>query len=129
MPTVPTPHDHALPVETLDEKAARLSAGQPIVVPVRYEVGLLPEGDVNRRAFLLYVEYRGEGLWSVHDGHGQYDDAGAWRAGLRPCTCDEQFGTHRFALDDALALAAVLAPNVTVNGRTAAETYRARRAR
>ncbi|MER5482962.1 hypothetical protein ABT024_07060 [Streptomyces sp. NPDC002812] len=26
MPTVPTPHDHALPAETLDEKDARLTA-------------------------------------------------------------------------------------------------------
>ncbi|MEU4947684.1 hypothetical protein [Streptomyces lavendulae] len=29
MPTVPTPHDHALPTETLAEKAARLEAAQP----------------------------------------------------------------------------------------------------
>lgn len=30
MPTVPTPHDHALPAETLDEKAARLSPLAPL---------------------------------------------------------------------------------------------------
>ncbi|MFD5509147.1 hypothetical protein ACFWIB_15400 [Streptomyces sp. NPDC127051] len=29
MPTVPTPHDHALPVETLTEKEARLEAERP----------------------------------------------------------------------------------------------------
>ncbi|MFB6809444.1 hypothetical protein [Streptomyces sp. NPDC056387] len=31
MPTVPTPHDHALPVETLAERAARLEAERPPV--------------------------------------------------------------------------------------------------
>ncbi|MFD3717237.1 hypothetical protein [Streptomyces sp. NPDC058674] len=30
MPTVPTPHDHALPAETLDEKEARLSPLAPL---------------------------------------------------------------------------------------------------
>lgn len=37
MPTVPTPHDHALPVETLAEKAARLTAEQAAPTTSHFE--------------------------------------------------------------------------------------------
>lgn len=99
---------------------------EPTVTPSRYEISLLPEGDVNRRAFLLYVEYRGAGKWGVHDGHGQYDADGRWCAGLGGVTAAEDwFGVHRFDLPTALSLAKIIAPTVTVNGHTAVEAYRA----
>ncbi|MFJ3839429.1 hypothetical protein ACIPY6_28535 [Streptomyces sp. NPDC090054] len=102
-------------------------APEPTVTATRYEISLLPEGDVNRRTFLLYVEYRGQGLWAVHDGHGQYDADGEWCAGMSPAgPAENWFGVHRFSLHMALELAKQLAPGITVNGHTAAEAYQAR---
>lgn len=90
---------------------------EPTVTPTRYEVSLLPEDDINRRYFLLYVEWTRRG-WVVNDGHGGYRLDGIYRPG-------EPTRYPFVALDDALAFAKHIAPGVTVNGRTAAEAYRA----
>lgn len=44
----------------------------------QYEVNVLPEGDVNAHVWRLYVVYRGQGLWSVTDGHAWLRRDGTW---------------------------------------------------
>lgn len=80
MPTVPTPHDHALPTETLDEKDARLTAE------------LLPE-DVDRLDVVEALEAAGwigdasnplgllrknGATFGVHGGDSGLDGPGGW---------------------------------------------------
>ncbi|MFD7093355.1 hypothetical protein [Streptomyces xanthophaeus] len=132
MPTAPTPHDHALPAETLDEKAARLTAEQPIVTPVRYLVSCLPEGHDDRYLFTLHVEYRGNDLWSVKcrsqnlSADGSWSWGFAWSGGNEPATSEEMasydkeqavwLAEHRFDLETALRLAKEQAPLLTYRG-------------
>lgn len=88
---------------------------EPIVSITRYEVSLLPCGDINRKYFTLFVELNRNG-WTVHDGHGGYGANGEWEPG--------RLNAYPFAdYDDALALARRLAPSVTVNGHTARDAY------
>lgn len=130
MPTVPTPHDHAYSVETLAEKEARLTAGQPIVTTTRYEVSLIPEGDINRNAFLITVEYRGGGKWAVLHCGFCLNAGGGWDYESIPSErADDWLIDHRFPLDEAFLRAKAEAPHVTVNGHTAAEAYQARSSR
>ncbi|MER5559665.1 hypothetical protein ABT071_13770 [Streptomyces sp. NPDC002506] len=86
------------------------------VIVTRYEVSLLPLGDINRKFFVLYVE-RLRRAWVVHDGHGGYGLLGDWTSGI-------DSGANFADYDDALDLARRLAPGVTVNGRTAADAWR-----
>jgi hypothetical protein len=88
-----------------------------IVQATRYEVSLLPLGDINRRDFALYVERTRRGTWIVHDGHGGYDSDGNWAAGL---ASGDDFQDR----DDAETLARRLAPTINVNGITAVEALR-----
>jgi hypothetical protein len=83
----------------------------------RYEVSVLPVGDINRRYFSLYVELTRRGGWIVNDGHGGFNANGNWEPG--------HLNVHEFAdHDDALNLARRLAPGITVNGHTATDAYR-----
>ncbi|MFD7922483.1 hypothetical protein ACFV3R_25065 [Streptomyces sp. NPDC059740] len=88
----------------------------PLTDITRYEVSVLPADDINRRYFTLYVEKTRRGKWVVTDGHGGYDRDGNWTPGLTS-------GIEYADVEDALALARRLAPNVTVNGHTATDAY------
>ena len=116
----------ARPAMTMREIRTALGhTDPPVLVEVgRYEVSLLPRGDINRKYFTLFVENRGGGRWAVHDGHGCYAADGTWAAGIKPFERPDWETTHRFDLDDALALARKLAPTVSVNGHTALDAYR-----
>jgi hypothetical protein len=69
------------------------------------------------------VEYRGPGSWAVLMRAGMCLGAdGEWDYEPRPSSReDDWLASHRFSLDDALALAREHAPKVTVNGMTALE--------
>lgn len=87
-----------------------------LVTATRYTVSVLPDDDINRRYFEVYIELTPRG-WAVHDGHAGYDDGAGEHVGE----------THRHPLadyQDALDLARWLAPRLTVNGRTAVDAYR-----
>jgi len=89
---------------------------QPIVQITRYAVSVLPEDDINRKYFTLFVELNSGG-WVVTDGHDFYVEDGTWQPA--------QWLAYRWAdYDDALAFARETAPEMTVNGHTATEAYR-----
>lgn len=85
-----------------------------------YEVSLLPDGDINHGTYAVKVEYRGRGLWAVTHHRRCLGTDGEWDFELNPSSReDEWLTTHRFGLEEALRLAEVAAPDITVNGRTA----------
>ena len=92
------------------------------VRPTRYEASLLPESNINYPAYVVGIEYRGAGLWSVVR-HGEcLDTDGRWSWESRPSEReDEWIAAHRFNLDTALRLARQAAPHVRVGPRTAAD--------
>ncbi|MEV8353162.1 hypothetical protein ACFVTT_23410 [Streptomyces niveus] len=94
-------------------------------LPVRYEVSILPEGDINRHVFNIDVEYRGAGRWAV-TRHGSCLGAdGTWDFGIKEYDRgDDWLNSHRFDLDTALRLAREHAPHIVVNGETALDAYR-----
>jgi hypothetical protein len=98
---------------------------EPSVLATRFEVSLLPEGNINRRHFTLYVEWRGGDTWAVTTGfHECLGSDGAWSYESLPSErTDEWIAAHRFDLETALKLAQKAAPGVTVNGWTAAQAY------
>ncbi|MER6601137.1 hypothetical protein [Streptomyces parvus] len=109
----------AMTMREIREHLGHVTPGLPDVdvTVTRIEVSLLPEGDINRKYYRLFVERTVRGTWTVHDGHGGYDIDGDWAPGLAVA--------HEFDdSDDAVVLAKRLAPNVTVNGLTAADAYR-----
>jgi hypothetical protein len=94
------------------------------VFTTTYEVGLFAPDDEAGLHFNLKVEYRGDDKWAVLRGtDGLWD----WESNPSSRT-DEWLATHHFDLDAALDLARQHAPQVKVNGRTAAEAA-ARRAK
>jgi hypothetical protein len=98
---------------------------QAVVQATRYEVSILPEGDINRPVFTINVEYRGEGRWAVVRHHQCLNAAGEWSYELRPSEReDDWLDDHRFDLGTAQRLAKQAAPYLIVNGRTALEIYR-----
>ncbi|MFE0647452.1 hypothetical protein ACFVZH_02525 [Streptomyces sp. NPDC059534] len=120
------PDQPARPAMTMSEIRTALGYTEPpvLVEVTRYEVSVLPRDDINRKYFTLFVDNRGDGRWSVNDGHGCYAADGTWAAGMKPFHLDGWENSHRFSLDEALTLAKRLAPSVSVNGHTAAEAYR-----
>lgn len=94
------------------------------VQATRYEVSILPEGDINRSVFTINVEYRGDGRWAAVR-HGEcLNSVGEWSYEMRPSERDDAWlDEHRFDLGDALRLAKAAAPHLRVNGHTAIDAY------
>ncbi|MYZ37106.1 MULTISPECIES: hypothetical protein [unclassified Streptomyces] len=97
---------------------------QPVVTcqATEYEVSLLPENDINRHVYTITVQYRGEGRWAVTRHSSCLGADGTWEFGVKEYDRgDNWLNSHRFDLDTALRLAREQAPQIVVNGRTAAE--------
>lgn len=95
---------------------------EPYVRATRYVVNLLPDSDPHGHVFELTVEWRGNDQWAVLNGHWCLSADGDWDYERQPSErADDWIATHRFDLDTALRLAKEAAPDVTVNGRTAAQ--------
>jgi hypothetical protein len=84
--------------------------------PTRYEVSCLPLGHSGRFHFTITVSWRSPGQWAVlnpinyclgTDGEWDYEPMNSSRE-------DEWKATHRFSLEDALALAEEHAPKMRV---------------
>ncbi|MEU8316687.1 MULTISPECIES: hypothetical protein [Actinomycetes] len=93
---------------------------EPITETTRHEVSLFPPGDINRRAFTLYVErlrYRrpGEGEWRVHDGQYGYNGKALPDGPLRDAA--------GFPEKQALAIAEEAARHIVVNGISATDAW------
>jgi hypothetical protein len=95
---------------------------EPFVKATRYEVSVLPEGNINRRYNRLHVEYRRDDLWvvcqpgSLNLCYGR-DGTWDWESGIT----DEWIANRYLDFDTAMRLAKEAAPLVEVNGRTAAQ--------
>ncbi|MFI9344973.1 hypothetical protein ACIG0D_27460 [Streptomyces sp. NPDC052773] len=117
----------AMTMREIREGLGHAQPGQPepTVQATRYEVSLLPEGDINRLSFTINVEYRGGDRWAVVRHRQCMNAQGEWSWESVPSEReDEWLAEHRFDLDTALRLAKQAAPHVVVNGHTAAEAYR-----
>lgn len=93
----------------------------PTVRPTHYEVSVLPETDVNFRAYRLFIERRSGDKWSVHDGFASLAVDGTWTEGLKSHGRDGWTERHWYDLETARSLAIAAAPHVNVNGVTAAQ--------
>jgi len=95
---------------------------EPYVFTTRISVNLLPPSDPHGHVFEITVEYRGHSQWAVLRHGWCLSQDGSWDYELRPSEReDEWIAAHRFDLDTALDLAKKAAPDVTVNGLTAAD--------
>jgi hypothetical protein len=125
MPTVPTPHDHVLPAETLDEKDARLTVGQPTITPTGYVASCLPEGHDERWTFTIQIRHVGHDRYTVKHSLRFYGTDGTWT--YEPSWDEDDpaeaawQAEHRFDRKTALRLAREQAPLLTYRGRTVAD--------
>jgi len=99
----------------------RLAEPEVIVTITRYTISVLPADDINHKYFALHVELKPRG-WVVHNGHEFYTAEAGWEP-------SQTLARHFADYDDALAVAREAAPDLTLNGRTAAEVYRLTRSR
>lgn len=98
-------------------------SGLPVTAEaVAYEVTAYPFHDVNRDLFTIRVERRGEDSWAVLLRSACWNRrTRMWDYEPLPSSRTEAYKrTHRFPLDEALAIARKQAPLVTVNGWTVA---------
>jgi hypothetical protein len=93
------------------------------VLPTKWDVSILPRGDINRLAWSITVAYRGNDLYAVlirdhwclsRSGEAEIEPIPSERT-------DEWIADHRFPLDEALRLAVSHAPDVACNGKSATE--------
>jgi hypothetical protein len=98
-------------------------SGDVDVLATKYDVSVLPRDDINRSAWSITVEYRGNDKYAVlirghlclsRDGTSEIEP-------VRDDRTDEWLAEHRFSLDEALRLAVEHAPNVRCNGKNAVE--------
>lgn len=81
-----------------------------------------PDGDIGLSHWALTVAWRGRDLWAVLHHSYCLNKQGGWDYEMRPSAReDDWLGEHRFHLNEALELARKAAPDVSVNGHTAAE--------
>lgn len=87
-----------------------------------YEVCALPEHYGAWHHFMLTVEYRGDDRWAVSRHGTCYDRNGNQEYESLPTSRSEAYLIRfRFPLDEALAIAARIAPTITINGHTVDE--------
>ncbi|PWG13934.1 hypothetical protein DF268_08700 [Streptomyces sp. V2] len=88
----------------------------------RYEVSVLPEGDINRPVYTINVEARGRDCWAVVHHRQCLNTKGEWSWESIPSERGAAWlAEHRFDLNTALTLARQAAPRLVVNGHTATE--------
>lgn len=91
----------------------------------RYEFSCLPESHEERRYFSIYAEYRGRGKWAVvRDGYCYDADMNYEYERSSSNRTDEFLEKFRHEFVDAIALAAKIAPTLTVNGYTVSEVLK-----
>lgn len=101
---------------------------QPLIDPTvriqttQYTISCIPEANIDRHAFELMVEYRGNQRWAVvwhgmclsKDGQWDYEPSPSSRE-------DDWLGERRFTEQKALQLACEWAPKLKCNGITVTE--------
>lgn len=100
----------------------RATMAEATVRTTRYEVSCLSEDHIDADVSTLTVEYRGRGLWAIKRLSQCLSADGAWDYESNPSSrTDNWLATHRFPLEEALALAKEHAPKVRCNGWTVAQ--------
>jgi hypothetical protein len=98
------------------------SPEHPAAYPTAYTVTCLPDETPDANSWELTVEYRGRGLWAIKRWSNCLSRNGEWDYEHIPSEReDEWLAEHRFPLEEALELAKKAAPDVIVNGMTAAD--------
>ncbi len=93
------------------------------VRPTRYEVTCLPLYHPDYDAYRVVVEDCGSGIWVIRHDRFCLAHNGEWE--VEPAVDSNGWlGGHGYDRDDALRLAKAAAPNVVVDGRTAAAVAR-----
>ncbi|TGA83458.1 hypothetical protein, partial [Streptomyces sp. MZ04] len=116
----------AMTMREITDALGHATPGVPraTVQATRYEVSILPEGDINRSLFTINVEYRGDDRWAVVRHRDCLNAAGEWSYELRPSEReDDWLDQRRFDLGTALDLAKKAAPHIVVNGHTPLDAY------
>ena len=94
----------------------------PAVMATQYTVCAYPREDIDRLAFEILVEYRGNGRWAVERNGACLNAEGQWGHERIPSEREaEWLATHRFDLPTAIRLAVKVAPTLTCNGATIAQ--------
>jgi hypothetical protein len=90
---------------------------EPTVTVTEYDVSCLPIDHPERYTFTINVSWRGPGdVWAVKRGPWCISADGELDHEPSPSNRNDDFlATHRFPLDQALALAKEQAPLITVN--------------
>jgi hypothetical protein len=125
--TTDRPARPAMTMREIREGLGHVKPGQPepIVQITRYEVSVLPEDDINRHVFTVFVEHRGADRWAVVRHKQCMNAKGEWSWESIPSEReDEWLAEHRFNRGTALELAQWAAPRIVVNGDTAVDAYR-----
>lgn len=100
----------------------------PTAEATTYTVSLLPETSIDHDTFAITVEKRGSAGWAVLRNRWCLGADGEWEFEPTPSErADDWIATHRFPLERALELAKAAAPDVCVNGYTAAQVLAASR--
>lgn len=83
-----------------------------------YTVTGLPEDDVNRQVWSIQIAWRGPGdVWAIVHLSSCYSTEGGWDWEPSPSNRDDEYkATHRFTLEEAMALAPVAYDSLIVNG-------------
>jgi hypothetical protein len=90
-----------------------------------FEVSAYPD-DIEGHAFALKVEYRGPDRWAILRHGSCYNFiTGDWDYESLPSNRrDKWLDEHRRPMDEAIRMAEILAPNLTVNGWTITQARR-----
>lgn len=86
----------------------------------RYELTMMPEGDINECAWYIAVELRDVGRYAVVRGRLCLTPGVGWHVESRDPDSD-CLRCHRYGLDEALALAREHLPLLRINGKTSTD--------
>lgn len=128
---IPTDIDLAAAINMLIENWPQPPAAiepevETIVTATKFHVSCLPPDQLDSRTWGIDVESTGRGTWAVrHLGQCLDVNDGYWDPEPLPSSRNEEWRvTHRFPLAEAIAAAREAAPDIVVNGLTAAEVAR-----
>ena len=94
----------------------------PTIYPTQYTVNCVPETVDGYYHFTIVVQYRGHDRWAIYRNTSQggplWSRQGCWDYGESSEDRDDEqwMADHRFSQEEALSIAAELAPHLTIRG-------------
>lgn len=101
-----------------------MSAPEPTIRPVEFDVCCLPADHPEAYTFTVKVSWRGPGdRWAVTRMSRCLGADGQWSHEVRPSEREDEWkATHRFPMAEAIERAKAIAPHIVVNGWTVEAT-------